>query len=501
MKIAMMRLWLFATFHCLCVTSETSSSSLIQTRTVNQRTTIYLEEEANEPHLTINGVPIYLNREPEKKINLPQMEAPLRSIVSFKGVDASECPEMKAKMDAFKKCLEDLECEVPMEGNPCEGGLPVVEANNCPLNKLERCLSSDIKSVAEDDVVKLDPEEKPEKNDAMDVGSSCPTCTNIWGIDRVDGKKDDKYAILDGGKGVDIYIVDTGINCGHVDFGGRCRLGADTVSGKKDCTLGQCSGRDAQDGNGHGTHCAGTAAGSRYGIAKKANLWSVKVLSDGGSGSWQGVINGMDWCGVNAKKSTERAVVSMSLGGGSNAGVDNAVEDLVKLNLVVVVASGNSNRNACSYSPAGAKYAISVSSSTISDAKSSFSNHGPCVDIWAPGSSITSAWIGSTTASRTISGTSMACPHVAGGAALLLEFKPDLNATLAKDILREESEKGAISGVDSSTDNMFLFVKEKKRDETEGAPGPPGAKGPRGPPGPAGEPGQPGAPGPPMPSG
>jgi len=179
------------------------------------------------------------------------------------------------------------------------------------------------------------------------------------------------------------------------------------------------TGEASQDLNGHGTHCAGTIAGTTYGVAKQAALKAVKVLSASGSGSNAGVIAGVNYV-TNNKSSSRRNVASMSLGGGASTALDDAVTSSIGSGVAYAIAAGNDNANACNYSPARVANAITVGATTNTDARSSFSNFGTCLNIFAPGSSITSDWIGSNSATNTISGTSMATPHVAGASALLL---------------------------------------------------------------------------------
>src|SRR5687767_15588226 len=218
-----------------------------------------------------------------------------------------------------------------------------------------------------------------------------------WGIDRIDQRNrplSGTYTYTSTGAGVRVYIIDTGIRTTHAQFGGR----ASSVYGGSDC-------------NGHGTHVAGTVGGSTYGVAKGALLRAVRVLNCSGSGSWSGIIAGLDWVRANHIKP---AVANMSLGGGFSSSVNAAANNLSNAGVFVAVAAGNSNANACNFSPASAANVTTVMSSTSSDAKSSFSNFGSCTHVYAPGSSITSAWSTSNTATNTISGTSMASPHVAG---------------------------------------------------------------------------------------
>jgi len=205
---------------------------------------------------------------------------------------------------------------------------------------------------------------------------------------------------------VDCYIIDTGILATHVDFGGRVTYAFTAITGEGN-----------PDGNGHGTHVAGTVAGTTYGIHKTCALYAVKVLSAAGSGSNAGVISGINYV-ANNQRANRRSVANMSLGGGASTDTDDAVNNAVSKGVAMVVAAGNDNANACNYSPARATSAIGVGATTNTDARSSFSNFGTCVKIFAPGSSITSDWIGSNTATSTISGTSMASPHVCGVVAL-----------------------------------------------------------------------------------
>ncbi|XP_072033252.1 aqualysin-1-like [Amphiura filiformis] len=265
-----------------------------------------------------------------------------------------------------------------------------------------------------------------------------------WGIDRVDQRNlplDNTYTAPRSGSGTTVYIIDTGLRHSHNDFGGRASYHWDyqPSNGGEDC-------------NGHGTHCGGTASGSTYGLAGGSMLKSVRVLSCQGSGSWTDVISGIESVG----QASGMRVGSMSLGGGSNSGVDDAVEAAVANGAVISVAAGNSNANACNYSPAGAPSAITVGSTTSTDARSSFSNYGACVDLFAPGSSITSAWHTSDSASNTISGTSMACPHVSGGAALLLAR--GVSAGAVHDTIVNEATSGVVSNPGRNSPNLMLYV-------------------------------------------
>ena len=261
-----------------------------------------------------------------------------------------------------------------------------------------------------------------------------------WGIDRIDQRNlplSGTYTYTSTGAGVRAYIIDTGIRTTHSQFGTR----ASTVYGGSDC-------------HGHGTHVAGTVGGSTYGVAKGVLLRAVKVLNCSGSGSTSGIIAGIDWVRVNHIKP---AVANMSLGGGFSSSLNTATNNLANAGVFIAVAAGNNNGNACNNSPASAANATTVMSSTSSDAKSSFSNWGSCAHLYAPGSSITSAWWTSNTATNTISGTSMASPHVAGVAALYKATFGDASSSTIRTWLINNSTANVISGNPSGTPNRLLF--------------------------------------------
>lgn len=275
-----------------------------------------------------------------------------------------------------------------------------------------------------------------------------------WGLDRIDQASLPLNGLYtyssQAGAGVDVYVIDTGILTTHNDFGGRAAFAFTAITGESNSDL-----------NGHGTHCAGTIGGTTYGVAKQANLKAVKVLSGSGSGSTTGVIAGVNFVSNN-KVSSRGNVASMSLGGGASTTLDQAVQNSIAGGVVYAIAAGNDNSNACNYSPARVSTAVTVGATTNTDARSSFSNYGTCVDIFAPGSSITSDWIGSNTATNTISGTSMATPHVAGVLALYLSTNGvNLTPASVKSAIVAQATSGKVTNPGTGSPNQLLFSNPK----------------------------------------
>ncbi len=292
-----------------------------------------------------------------------------------------------------------------------------------------------------------------------------------WGLARISHRDSlslgtfSKYLYSsDGGEGVDVYIIDTGTNVKHVDFEGRAHWGKTIPANDEDL-----------DGNGHGTHCSGTVGGKKYGVAKKANIYAVKVLKSNGSGTMSDVVKGVEWAAIShsekvelakkgkGKKGFKGSAANMSLGGGKSVTLDLAVNAAVDAGIHFAVAAGNDNADSCNYSPAAAQKAVTVGASTLADERAYFSNYGKCNDIFAPGLNILSTWIGSDTAVNTISGTSMASPHIAGLLAYLLSLQPSKDSAFAvaeitpkqlKESLLAVATQGSLTDVPSNTKNV-----------------------------------------------
>jgi len=294
-----------------------------------------------------------------------------------------------------------------------------------------------------------------------------------WGLARISHQESLNFGSYNkyihqahGGEGVDVYVIDTGTNIDHNDFEGRAHWGKTIPAGDEDV-----------DGNGHGTHCSGTIAGKKYGVAKKANVYAVKVLRSNGSGTMSDVVKGVEYAAESHLKKAAAAAAgkdkkfkgsaaNMSLGGGKSTALDQAVNTCVDLGLNFAVAAGNDNADACDYSPAAAAKAVTVGASTLADERAYFSNYGKCVDIFAPGLNILSTWIGSSDATKTISGTSMASPHIAGLLAYFISLQPKQGssyavgkltpAQLKKNMIAIASED-CLAGIPSDTPNLLAY--------------------------------------------
>ncbi|NPC58959.1 S8 family peptidase [Caenimonas soli] len=268
-----------------------------------------------------------------------------------------------------------------------------------------------------------------------------------WGLDRIDQADrplDLLYHYNATGLGVHAFIIDTGIRPDHVEFSGRLFPGFTAIA----------DGLGTNDCNGHGTHVAGTVGGTVWGVAKQVSLRPVRVLDCRGSGSWSGVIAGIDWV---ANSGLRPAVANMSLGGGKSTSVNAAVAGAVAKGVTMVVAAGNSSADACNYSPSSESSALTVGATTSGDVRASYSNYGACVDIFAPGSAITSAWNSGSSATNTISGTSMASPHVAGVSALVAQTNPTASPAAIAAFLVGSATADRIGSVGTGSPNLLLY--------------------------------------------
>jgi subtilisin family serine protease len=286
-----------------------------------------------------------------------------------------------------------------------------------------------------------------EADHTVSLQQTSPQNQATWGLDRIDQADrplSGQYTFNSTGAGVTAFIIDTGIRADHVEFAGRMKPGYNTIAdtnGTNDC-------------NGHGTHVAGTVGGTTWGVAKGVTLVPVRVLDCAGSGSWSGVIAGIDWVAASALRP---AVANMSLSGSVSSSINAAVAGAVGKGVTMVVAAGNSNADACNYSPSSAPGAITVGATDSNDARASYSNYGSCVDIFAPGSNITSATKSSATATSNSSGTSMASPHVAGVAALVLAASPAASPAAVATFLTTNAKAGRLRALGTGSKNLLAY--------------------------------------------
>lgn len=289
---------------------------------------------------------------------------------------------------------------------------------------------------------------EPDGPVSINIDPPAQSPTPSWGLDRIDQRNlplNNSFDASSDGAGVTAYIIDTGILASHAQFVGRVGAGYDSVDGG-----------DPTDCNGHGTHVAGTVGGATYGVAKAVTIVPVRVLDCTGSGTWAGVIAGINW--VTGNHVSGPAVANMSLGGGASASVDAAIEASIADGITYAVAAGNSSLDACNYSPARTPNALTVGATTSSDARASYSNTGTCVDIFAPGSGITSAWYTGTSATAVLNGTSMASPHVAGAAALYLASNASASPATVGSALKAAGTAGVVSSAGTGSPNLLLYV-------------------------------------------
>ena len=319
----------------------------------------------------------------------------------------------------------------------------------------------DVRRLRSADSVLVVERDKPVKALALGPRDSAVP-SGAWGIDRADQRAlplNGRIATAQNGFGVDAYIIDTGVYGDHQEFSGR-------MAGRGYNAIGDSNGYS--DCHGHGTHVAGTVAGATYGMAPEATVVPVRVLDCGGSGSTSGVIAGIDWA-VADHAAGKPAVANMSLGGGYSSSLNLAVDRATADGISMAVAAGNSSADACNYSPASAASALTVGSTTATDSRSSFSNFGSCLDVFAPGSSIRSAYIGSPSASTTMSGTSMASPHVAGAAALYLSANRSAQPGAVATALGNAASPGLVTDAGPGSVNRLLYA----GDPTVAPPPPP----------------------------
>ncbi|KAK0202296.1 serine protease [Desarmillaria ectypa] len=360
----------------------------------------------------------------------------LRDVETFAGKVKPKGYIVTLKEGASKdELLENLGSSVTAVFNRTTNGFAGV-LDDAALNSIRA--HPDVETIAQDGIVSI-----------TTTQSNAP-----WGLARISQRSalgsSDTSALTykynydpSGGAGVDVYVVDTGIYTSHSTFGGRASWGK---------TFG---GYANADGNGHGTHVAGTVGGSQYGVAKAVRLIAVKVLDDSGSGYISDILSGFDWVIAAVESSGKPSIVSLSLGGSASTTFDNGVVALINAGIHVVVAAGNDGTNASGTSPARVAAAITVGATTIADARASFSNYGSVVDIFAPGQYVTSSWIGGTTATNNISGTSMATPHISGLVAYLIGLNGNQSPAAISTLIKSLGVSGALTSIPSGTSNLL----------------------------------------------
>ena len=376
--------------------------------------------------------------------------------LSFSPADAAPAKDRPAPvLGTDRASAIDGRYIVVMEGRASrsDGGEAVAEARDHGARKVERFttaiegFSAKLSDRAVE-ALRTNPDVafiEADQRVAIDATQSPAT----WGLDRIDQRNlplNNSYTYTPTGQGVTAYIIDTGVLGTHNELSGRVAAGYTAIN----------DGRGTTDCNGHGTHVAGTVGGTTYGVAKQVTIRPVRVLDCNGSGSTSGVIAGVDWVTANHAAGAP-AVANMSLGGGVSSALDTAVNNSISDGVTYAVAAGNENTNACNGSPSRVGAALTVGSTTSTDARSSFSNYGTCLDLFAPGSSITSAWYTSNSATNTISGTSMATPHVAGVAALYLQGNPSASPATVGSAITSTATTGVVTGAQTGSPNRLLY--------------------------------------------
>ena len=347
---------------------------------------------------------------------------------------ASVAPGQSGLAMAVEHAAVDLAVRFDLDVQHVYGNaLPGFATNAAPQSLARLLRDPQVDYVEEDGMVFVD---------ATQTGAT-------WGIDRVDQRDrplNSTYVYDYVGSAVRAYVIDTGILSSHTEFTGRVLAGYTAIA----------DGRGTTDCNGHGSHVSGTIGGTTWGVAKSVRLVPMRVFGCTGGSSNSTIIAGIDWVRVNR---VLPAVANMSLGGGASSATDTAVNNLINSGVTVVVAAGNDNADACNYSPARVTNAITVGSTTSTDARSSFSNYGSCVKISAPRSSITSAWYTSTTATNSISGISMASPHVAGAAVLCLAAFPSSSPATVRSALYNTASTNKLTGIGTGSPNRLLYTR------------------------------------------